>query len=96
MAKVIKQGAARGKCLNQEREVSEYWMIADTEFDERRMEFMRKKLRIMQLCSEGKNVSKEEREWMNKPVSYLEILNGPKYNSNKKYQTDVCYNGRIL
>jgi len=75
----ISQAAARAKRLNQRKEVSEYWAIADTNFDSNLMHILREKLLLTLAYTEGKNVSKEDEIWMNKKVTVEEIFYGPDF-----------------
>jgi len=78
------QAAARVKRLNQQKEVYEYWMVADTEFDTNLMEALREKRRLVQMYSEGKNVSEKDEKWMRKGVSFREVLYGIGYQPPKR------------
>lgn len=78
------QAAARVKRLNQRKEVSEYWIVADTAFDENLLEILQQKRRLIQMYGEGKNVSEEDEKWMNERVSYLEIIYGIGYRKDEE------------
>jgi len=82
----ISQAAARTKRLNQTKEVSEYWIIADTEFDENLMSILQEKRRLVQVFMDGKNnkMSQEEQQWMHKTVSIREIIYGPGFKKKPK------------
>ena len=80
----LQQAAGRVKRLNQQKDVFEYWMIADTDFDGNLMEILKVKLNLIQHFSEGKNVSEEDQKWMTKPVSYKEIIHGIGYEDTPK------------
>lgn len=73
----ILQAAARAKRLNQQKEVFEYWMLANTEFDHNLVGLLERKRELIKMWGEGLNISAEDQKWMNKRVSWKEILYGP-------------------
>lgn len=79
----ILQASARTKRLNQRKEVHEYWMLADTQFDQTLVQILRRKRHLIRLYGEGKNISDEDHKWMTKRVSYREILLGPNHAESK-------------
>ena len=74
----ILQAAARTKRLNQRKEVFEYWILADTQFDGNLVEILRRKLSLMRSYGEGKNISEEDQKWMNERVTFKDIYFGLK------------------
>ena len=72
----ILQAAARTKRLNQRKEVFEYWILADTYFDANLVEILQRKLHLMRLYGEGKNISEEDQKWMNQRVTFKDIYYG--------------------
>lgn len=74
----ILQAAARTKRLNQLKDVFEYWIVAETEFDDKLVEILERKLKLMRLHGEGKNISEEDQKWMNERVTFEDIYFGLK------------------
>lgn len=74
----ILQAAARTKRLNQRKEVFEYWILADTNFDCNLVQILQRKLQLMRLYGEGKNISEEDQKWMNERVTFKDIYFGMK------------------
>lgn len=86
----ISQAAARTKRLNQRKEVSEYWVVADTNFDQNLMDVLREKLMLTLAYTEGKNISEDDKIWMNKRVTLNEIIYGPEF---RKKGGKACSSG---
>lgn len=72
----ILQAAARAKRLDQEKIVHEYWMLAKSDFDNKLVKILKKKLSLMRLVAEGKNVSDDDKKWMKQGVSFKELFSG--------------------
>ena len=54
----------------------EYWILADTPFDYNLVEILERKLILMRLYGEGKNISEEDQKWMNERVTFKDIFFG--------------------
>lgn len=72
----ILQAAARTKRLNQRKEVFEYWILSDAKFDINLVSLLRRKLNLVRLYGEGKNISEEDQKWMNERVTFKDIYDG--------------------
>ena len=70
----IRQAEDRVHRIGQRNSVNVYWMTAkDNEWDANITDILRRKYELNKKINEGKQLTKEEREWMNKPVSLEEI-----------------------
>jgi SNF2 family DNA or RNA helicase len=75
----IDQGADRTHRIGQHKPVSVYWIIAENSaFDMRLIDLISQKYAIQKAVTEGKQVSKEELEFLAKPISFRELLKGAK------------------
>ena len=75
----IDQAADRTHRLGQVKPVWVYWIIADNSaFDVRLIDLISQKYTIQKAVTEGKQVSKEELEFLSAPISFRQLLKGAK------------------
>lgn len=70
----VRQAEDRAHRVGQRNNVNVYWITAqDNEWDTNMAAIVKKKYELNRKLNEGKQLTKEEREWMEKPVSLEDI-----------------------
>jgi len=71
----VQQAEGRAHRVGQTKPVNSYWLTAqDNLFDERVTEILKIKFDLAKRVLEGKQVTPEERRWMERPISIAEII----------------------
>ena len=75
----IQQAEDRTHRIGQHKPVTVYWVIAENSaFDVRLIDLIGQKYAIQKAVTEGKQVSKEEQEFLATPISFRQLLKGAK------------------
>jgi SWI/SNF-related matrix-associated actin-dependent regulator 1 of chromatin subfamily A len=75
----IDQAADRVHRIGQHKPVSVYWIIAENSaFDMRLIDLISQKYAIQKAVTEGKQLTKEEQEFLATPISFRQLLKGAK------------------
>ena len=73
----VRQAEGRAHRVGQRKTVNCYWLTAqDNLFDERVTEILKNKFDLSKRILEGKQLTPQEREWMERPISIAEIVRG--------------------
>ena len=71
----VRQAEDRAHRVGQLKCVNVYWMVAENNaFDAAIASTVKRKYELCKLLNEGKQLSLEDREWMDKPVSMFDLL----------------------